>query len=177
MLYYLTLSHEQERLQRRLHNGLAPPVDLAPHRRSKTSTYQARDGRGTAKQAGGAEWLTVSAGSIEGVLVAPLPDDDDDDDDDGVERAAQALCDVDGRIKGALTELLNSEDVRADGRARGWVMGRLLEVEREMRRLRGRRRRSCEGRGAPRRGAEGDGREMERGVERRGRRFEGGVVE
>jgi hypothetical protein len=64
-----------------------------------------------------------------------------DDTDDTDERA---LCDIDGRIKGALTELLNSDGVRGDEKARGWVMERLLEVEREMRRLR--KRRSCDGR-------------------------------
>ena len=77
-----------------------------------------------------------------------------------------ALCDVDGRIKGALTELLNSEGVRADGRARGWVMERLLEVEREMRRLRARRRRSRDGRRSGEGG--GEGRDLESGVERSG---------
>jgi hypothetical protein len=160
MLYYLALSHEQERLQRRLHSGLAPPADgAALHRRGKASRRQGRDGRATATPAGG--------GAIGDALLASPPDDDGDDDDeedDGHERAVRALCDVDGRIKGALTELLNSDAVRADGRARGWVMGRLLEVEREMRRLRGRRHQSCEGQ----RGGEGDGRGAERGVERRG---------
>lgn len=51
------------------------------------------------------------------------------------------LCSINEGIKRSLTELLNCETVRCDQAFRQWIMGRLLEVEKELRS--GRRRRSC----------------------------------
>lgn len=51
------------------------------------------------------------------------------------------LCSINEGIKRSLTELLNCETVRCDQALRQWIMGRLLEVEKELRS--GRRRRSC----------------------------------
>ncbi|PSR83934.1 hypothetical protein BD289DRAFT_334211, partial [Coniella lustricola] len=51
------------------------------------------------------------------------------------------LFSVNEGIKRSLTELLNCETVRCDQALRQWIMGRLLEVEQELRV--GRRRRSC----------------------------------
>lgn len=51
------------------------------------------------------------------------------------------LCAINEGIKRSLTELLNCETVRVDQAFRQWIMGRLLEVEKELRV--GRRRRSC----------------------------------
>jgi len=53
------------------------------------------------------------------------------------------LCDVNESMKRALTELLNSESVRADRAFRTWVQCRLMDTERELRS--GRRRRSAPG--------------------------------
>lgn len=51
------------------------------------------------------------------------------------------LFSINEGIKRSLTELLNCETVRCDQALRQWIMGRLLEVEQELRV--GRRRRSC----------------------------------
>lgn len=51
------------------------------------------------------------------------------------------LCSINEGIKRSLTELLNCESGRCDQTFRQWIMGRLLEVEKELRS--GRRRRSC----------------------------------
>jgi hypothetical protein len=163
MLYYMELSYEQERLQRQLHDGLSPPITTAPHHQQQ---QQRRRKLGAARENGRGSTAVPSAGAAaEHRLLAPAHDDGANaGGGEGAEAAWWALCDVDGRIKGALTELLNSEGVRADGRARGWVMQRLLEVEHEMRRLRARRRHGGDGR----RSADGEGREAERGVERGG---------
>jgi hypothetical protein len=80
------------------------------------------------------------------VDVPPADANGDDAAMQACEAAMWALCDVDGRIKAVLTGLLNREEVRSNERARPWVMERLMEVEREMRRLRGRMRHAGDGR-------------------------------
>lgn len=49
------------------------------------------------------------------------------------------MRDVNLQIKSTLTELLNCESVRSDGRYRMWVQSRLMEAERELRGARRRR--------------------------------------
>jgi hypothetical protein len=51
------------------------------------------------------------------------------------------LHDVNEQIKCTLTELLNCESVRNDGRYRMWVQQRLMNTEKE---LKGERMRSCD---------------------------------
>jgi len=58
-----------------------------------------------------------------------------------IEEDEHKLKDVNLQIKGTLTELLNCESVRGDGRYRMWVQTRLMDAERELTRA---RKGSCE---------------------------------
>ncbi|KAI9742273.1 MAG: hypothetical protein M1818_004173 [Claussenomyces sp. TS43310] len=58
-----------------------------------------------------------------------------------VEEEEQKLMHVNQQIKMTLTDLLNCESVRHDGRYRMWVQSRLLDAEKE---LKGNRSRNCE---------------------------------
>lgn len=49
------------------------------------------------------------------------------------------IRDVNLQIKSTLTELLNCDAVRNDGKARMWVQSRLMDAERELRGARRRR--------------------------------------
>lgn len=58
-----------------------------------------------------------------------------------LEQEETKLHDVNEQIKCTLTELLNCESVRTDGRYRMWVQQRLMNTERE---LKGDRMKGCE---------------------------------
>jgi len=49
-----------------------------------------------------------------------------------IEEDEHKLQDVNLQIKSTLTELLNCESVRGDGRYRMWVQTRLMDAEREL---------------------------------------------
>ena len=59
---------------------------------------------------------------------------------DEIEEDQTKMRDVNLQIKSTLTELLNCESVRNDGRYRLWVQTRLMDAERELRGARSRRR-------------------------------------
>jgi hypothetical protein len=52
---------------------------------------------------------------------------------------AHKLFHVNKDIKATLTELLNTESVRSDGKYRQWIQERLMEAEQQIRRQRRRR--------------------------------------
>lgn len=51
----------------------------------------------------------------------------------------QHLYEINNQIKATLTELLNSESVRNDDKARVWVQARLMEAEHELKKERRRK--------------------------------------
>lgn len=68
--------------------------------------------------------------------IAPIPEDDSLDDFASHERAEIQLADVNHEIKTTLTEMLNCESVRNDGKMRLWIQTKLMDAEMELRRQR-----------------------------------------
>jgi len=59
--------------------------------------------------------------------------------DSAASEESQKLYEINQQIKATLTELLNTDSVKADDKFRVWLQGRLMDAEVEMRRQRRRR--------------------------------------
>lgn len=68
--------------------------------------------------------------------IAPIPEDDSLDEFEAPSPTKERAVQINHEIKTTLTDLLNCEAVRNDGKMRLWIQSRLMDAERELKRQR-----------------------------------------
>ncbi|KAF1949289.1 hypothetical protein CC80DRAFT_497604 [Byssothecium circinans] len=136
MQKYMALLSEQEVLRRRLslHTpATVPTTSSSPEFRSMApSPIQSRP-IFTTTWGGDATYATTASNPIPAQPGSAHRHSIADTED------AHKLAEVSQEIKAILTELLNTESCRTDGKYRQWIQGRLMDTEHEIRQQRRRR--------------------------------------
>ncbi|PSN64399.1 hypothetical protein BS50DRAFT_602111 [Corynespora cassiicola Philippines] len=129
MQRYMLLSSQQEVLRRRLslHVPCAAPMTAA------SPEFQSLSSSPTS----GGTYLPYPT-NTNPIPVQPGMGHRHSIDDPHIEDSHR-LCEINQQLKATLTELLNTDSVRADGKYRAWVQGRLMDAEQQIRREKRRR--------------------------------------
>jgi len=140
---YLLLHSQHDALQKHLEQITTPtPSFSESHARSSRSS--STDSTNSAPLANPHHHRTSSIPNRRPQLIkrrSSLPDLASESILEEIEEDQEKLKDVNQQIKSTLTELLNCEGVRSNGRYRMWIQTRLMDVEKE---LKSGRTRSCE---------------------------------
>ncbi|CAI6334625.1 unnamed protein product [Periconia digitata] len=135
MQKYIQLSSQQEILHRRLSLNLptaTPMVSMSPETQSTGSSPTRSRPVFTSPWSPDSSYTTTASNPIPARPSKRHSSVGDTED-------AHRLAEVNQEIKATLTELLNTNTCRTDGKYRQWVQGRLMDVEHEIRQQRRRR--------------------------------------
>lgn len=132
MQKYMKLSNQQDKLRRRLSLQIPSSTPIAvrsPESISPSPTNSRTSFTNESYSSSPMSAYPIPAGSFKhrSTSVDGLPDE------------SHKLYEVNQQIKATLTGLLNADSVRQDDKFRGWIQGRLMDAELEMRRQRRRR--------------------------------------
>jgi hypothetical protein len=136
MQKYMVLSSEQEILCRRLSiqaPPIAPTASSSPERQSTPSSPTHSRPTFTTTWTPDPNYTTTASNPIPAQLGTAHRHSIADTQD------AHKLAEVNQEIKATLTELLNTDSCRTDGKYRLWIQGRLMNAEHEIRQQRRRR--------------------------------------